>query len=107
MLDLLFASSGIETEICAEGERLQVFAEVCVPVARLHHLIALKVLSRDDQTQPQDAGDLRQLIASAQGSDLDRARDALRLIEARGYHRSRDLVEALTKTWHEFQPPRA
>jgi predicted nucleotidyltransferase len=104
MLDLLFASSGIETEVCAEAEHLQVFPEVLVPVARLHHLMALKALSRDDRTRPQDAADLRQLIAAAQTSDLAVACDAARLIEARGFNRSRNLVEALTNAWHEFRP---
>ena len=104
MLDLLFASSGIEAEICTQAEPLQVFSDVCIPVARLHHLVALKVLARDDQTRPQDAADLRQLITSAQASDLGEARDAVRLIEERGFNRSRNLVEALANTWREFRP---
>ena len=104
MLDLLFASSGIEAEICAEAEHLQVFPDLSVPVARLHHLMALKVLARDDQTRPQDAADLRQLIAAAEASDLDAAGCAVRLIEERGFNRSRNLVEALTNTWREFRP---
>ena len=104
MLDLLFASSGIEAEVCAEAERLEVFPDVRVPVAQLHHLMALKVLARDDQTRPQDAADLRQLIASAQAPDLEAACDAVRLIEARGFNRSRNLVEALMNAWREFRP---
>lgn len=104
MLDLLFASSGIEAEICADAEALQVFPGVCVPVARLHHLIALRVLARDDQTRPQDAADLRQLIASAEASDLEKAGEAVRLIEERGFNRARDLAEALGDAWGEFRP---
>jgi hypothetical protein len=45
--------------------------------------------------------------ASAQGSELDSARDALRLIEERGFHRSRNLTDALTNTWRELRPPHA
>lgn len=104
MLDLLFASSGIEAEVCAEAELLQVFPEVFAPVARLHHLMALKALSRDDRTRPQDAADLRQMMVAAQPSDLAVACDAARLIEARGFGRSRNLVEALMNAWHEFRP---
>ncbi len=104
MLDLLFASSGIEAEICAQAEPLQVFSDVCVPVARLHHLIALKVLARDDQTRPQDAADLRQLIASAEASDMEGARTAVRLIEERGFNRTRNLAEALASASREFRP---
>jgi hypothetical protein len=104
MLDLLFASSGIESEICEEAELLEVFPPVSVPVARLHHLLALKSLSRDDRTRPQDAADLRQLILSAQAIDLSAACNAARLIEQRGFNRSRNLVEALQTAWHEFHP---
>lgn len=104
MLDLLFASSGIEAEVCNQAERLQVFPDCVVPVAQLHHLIALKVLARDDRNRPQDAGDLRQLLAVAQPSDMDAAHDAVDLIEARGFHRSRDLVQALVCAHREWGP---
>ncbi len=107
MLDLLFASSGIEQEICAEAEPLEVFSGISVPVARIHHLIALKVLARDDQTRPQDAADLRQLIALAETSDLERANTAVRLIEERGFNRTRNLAEALANAWREFRPANA
>lgn len=103
MLDLLFASSGIEAEICAEAERLQVFQQIFVPVARVHHLIVLKSLARDDRTRPQDSADLRQLISVAHESDLAAACDSARLIEKRGFNRSRNLVEAVTNAWHEFR----
>ncbi len=78
VLDMLFASSGIETDICMAAESLLVFPKLAVPVARMYHLIALKVLSRDDRTRPQDASDLRQLIANADSSDLEAACDAAR-----------------------------
>lgn len=103
MLDLLFASSGIEAEICAEAEPLRVFAAWSVPVAQIYHLIALKVLSRDDARRPQDAGDLRQLLLAASPADLERALHAVHLIEARGFHRSRNLVEALLQAWRTFR----
>jgi predicted nucleotidyltransferase len=111
MLDLLFASSGIEAEVCTEAERLQVFPGCSVPVARLHHLIALKLLARDDRTRPQDAGDLRQLLAEAEPSDIEGARTAVQMIEARGFNRGRDLRKALVSAMQEFgwskNPPRA
>jgi hypothetical protein len=104
MLDLLFASSGIEKEVCEDAERLQVFPDVVCPIGALHHLVALKLLARDDRTRPQDAADLRQLLAVARPSDLDAARSAVQLIEARGFSRSRNLVEALTDACREFLP---
>ena len=103
ILDLLFASSGIEAEVCKEAELLDVFPGLTVPVAQVHHLIALKVLSRDDRNRPQDANDLRSLICAAEDPQLTAARDACGLIESRGFNRSRDLVHALNSAWKEFR----
>jgi hypothetical protein len=61
-------------------------------VARTGHLIALKVLSRDDVKRPQDIADLRALLAVVSPAELERARNSLSLIAARGYHRGRDLA---------------
>ncbi len=103
MLDLLFASSGIEAEVCGSAERLQVMPGCIIPVARLHHLMALKVLARDDKARPQDAMDLKMLVAAAQPADFDAAYEAVQLIESRGFNRERNLVEALTHAWQEFR----
>ena len=103
VLDMLFASSGIEAEICGSADNLMVFPNLSVPVARIHHLMALKILSRDDQTRPQDAPDLHALITAAEPSDLEAACDAARLIENRGFNRTRDLVKTLKDTWNEFR----
>lgn len=92
--DLLFASSGIEPEIVAAAEPLEAFARVVVPVARIGHLIALKLLARDDTNRPQDAADLRVLIDAADDVEVARAREAIALITARGFHRDRDLRTA-------------
>lgn len=59
MLDVLFASSGIESEVVGSAELLEVLPGLTVPVARIGHLIALKVLSRDDRDRHQDIADLR------------------------------------------------
>lgn len=103
VLDLLFASSGIEAEICGAAEQLLVFPDVSVPVARIHHLIALKLLSRDDKTRPQDTADLRQLITNADDTDFELTRQALNLIKQRGYNRDRALVSLLDETWRTFR----
>jgi hypothetical protein len=68
-----------------------------MPVARIGHLIALKVLSRDDTRRPQDLVDLRALLRVASPEEQQRARDALGLIAARGYHRGRDLLAGLNQ----------
>ena len=104
VIDLLFASSGIEPEIVAEAEEIELLPRLRVRVATAGHLIALKVLARDDVTRPQDVGDLRALLRVASAADVTRARAALTLIVRRGYHRGRDLhpeLEKLLRTPHE------
>lgn len=89
VIDLLFASSGIEREVVGEAEPIELLRDVTIGVARTGHLIALKVLSRDDVTRPQDLVDLRALLRVASDAELARARHALAVICERGYHRGR------------------
>lgn len=103
VVDLLFASSGIEPEIAAQADGLEVFAGVFAPVAQTGHLIALKVLARDDLRRPQDAVDLRALLSAAVERDLALARESVGLIERRGFHRDRDLVAALEAALRDFR----
>lgn len=56
-----------------------------------------KLLAQDDRRRPQDHDDLHRLIAVAPAVEIERAREAIRLIEARGFHRGRDLAMALNK----------
>ena len=64
-------------------------------MARVGHLIALKLLARDDETRAQDLVDLRALMAVAGETEIELAKEAVGLIEKRGYNRGRDLVGAL------------
>jgi predicted nucleotidyltransferase len=91
VVDLLFASSGIEAEVVAAADVLEIVSGVHLPIASVGHLIALKVLARDDVQRPQDLADLRGLLATAGDDDLAVARAAARLIQQRGFHRDRDL----------------
>lgn len=95
VVDLLFASSGIEPEIAAAAERLEILPGLVLPVAQLGHLIAVKLLARDDETRPQDIADLRAMLREATDADIHLAESAVDLISERGYHRDRDLGEAL------------
>ena len=61
VIDLLFASSGIEPEVVADADDIELLPQLRVHVAAIGHLIALKVLARDDVNRPQGAGDLRDL----------------------------------------------
>lgn len=97
VVDLLFASSGIEPEIVATAESLEVLPGLVVPVAGLAELVTLKLLARDDAARPQDAADLAALMSLADADDLGLARRLTRLIEARGYHRGRDLAAELER----------
>lgn len=97
LIDLLFASTGIESEIVSAAEALEVRPGINVKVARLADLIAMKVLSRDDRTRPQDQQDLLALLNEASPGDLRAARDSLRLIQERGFHRRRPLLVDLDR----------
>lgn len=95
VVDLLFASSGIEREIAEAAERIEIIPGLTLPVATTGHLIALKLLARDDEQRPRDAADLRSLSVVASREDRDLARQAVELIAARGFDRDRDLRQAL------------
>jgi hypothetical protein len=97
LVDLLFASSGIETEVAAAAETLEILPDFTARVATVGHLIALKILARDDRNRPQDWDDIRALMREATPPDLEITRRSLRLIEERGFHRDRPLVQQLDK----------
>lgn len=101
LVDVLFASSGIEPEIARSAEDLEVVPGLTLPVATTGHLIALKLLARDDLSRPQDLADLRGLLAAAADEDLSAARDAARLITERGFNRDRDLLASLDELLRE------
>ncbi len=101
VVDLLFASSGIEPEIVGAAETVEVLAGVSVPVATVGHLIALKLLARDDRARPQDHVGLLALMRIARPADLTEARRAVALIRERGSHRGRDLAADLDRLLKE------
>jgi hypothetical protein len=93
IVDLLFASSGIENEVVTSATRLEVLPQLSAPVATTGHLIALKTLAGRNQ----DLTDLGSLIPAASTEDLDVAREAVRLIHARGFNREQDVAADLDK----------
>lgn len=104
VIDLLFASSGIESSVVSRAEVLEVFPEIRLPVASLGDLIAMKILARDDQTRPQDRLDLRALLHQANDQDRRISRQALAEICALGYNRGRLLESELAAAEAEFFP---
>ncbi len=97
LADLLFSSTGIEAEIVAGADRLEVLPRLVIPVASVGHLIAMKLLSHDADRRPRDAEDLLALMGVATAQDLAACRDALALITERGAHRGKDLVAELAR----------
>lgn len=89
-VDLLIASSGIETEVVTNAEILEVVQGVLLPVARTGHLIALKLLSVAPGRET-DAADLRNLAAVATQDEWNLASEAVAQIQDRGYARGRQL----------------
>jgi hypothetical protein len=97
VVDLLFASSGIEPQIANEAERLEIVEGLTVPIATTGHLIALKLLARDDRRRPQDYDDLLALREVATERDWRLAEAGVRAIVGVGASRGRDLMASLAE----------
>ncbi len=94
-VDLLFASSGIEQEIVNGAEPIDVFDNLPIPVASLSGLLALKVLSVDPISRPQDVIDIKNLLSEANLEDIQESARLLQLVQERGYNRGKDLLAEL------------
>lgn len=94
VVDILFASSGIEPELIRDADSSEVVPDFSVPIARVGHLLALKVLSYSE-SRMQDLVDIHALLRKADDQELERARGAVSLITARGYNRGKDLIAEL------------
>lgn len=97
IVDLLFASSGIETEVTAAAELVEILPGVVIPVARTGHLVALKVLAGREN----DVQDTRWLWEAADEDEKQLARDSLVLITQRRYNRGKDLFAELGRVLAE------
>lgn len=106
VVDLLFASSGVEPEIIHAAETVEVFPNVRLPVASRAHLLALKVLAHDERTRPMDGADILALGRGAHSDDFSEVERLLGLITDRHFHRNRDL-RALWQDWKARIAPRA
>ena len=103
LVDLLFASSGIESEIVSGAEEIEVFPNVFMPVGNRASLIALKVLSANLKTRLKDILDLQNLLDRANPEEIDIARNLLSLITERGYNRNKDLQKDLDGYIEQFK----
>ena len=96
VVDMLFASSGVEPEIVRASEVLEALPGLPVPVARVGDLLALKVLSNGPE-RPQDQIDIVALLRLADEAEMGRARRTAALIVERGFGRGRDLLGLLAE----------
>ena len=96
VVDMLFASSGVEPEIVRASEVLEALPGLPVPVARVGDLLALKVLSNGPE-RPQDQIDIVALLRLADEAEMGRARQTAALIVERGFGRGRDLLGLLAE----------
>ncbi|MGH9949456.1 MAG: hypothetical protein ACRD6X_19965, partial [Pyrinomonadaceae bacterium] len=102
-VDLLFSSSGIETEVVSSATNAEIASRLVAPVATVPSLIALKVLSANWKKRPQDVLDLQQLISSATDDEIKESRQLLLLIEQRGYNRNKDLPSEFARYLDDFR----
>ena len=96
VVDLLFASAGIEPEICRDAERVEIAPGLIVPVAQAGHLVAMKVLALAPD-RPQDGIDLRALAAQLAPEERGRAVAAVARIEELGANRGKALGAELAR----------
>jgi hypothetical protein len=95
IVDLLFATTGIEKEVVEAATPLQAAPGVTVPTARVEHLLAMKILSVKER-RFQDEADIQALIEEATPEQVAAVRKLVQLIIDRGYHRNRDLHQQLS-----------
>lgn len=93
-VDLLAASSGIESEVVDHAIPTDLERIGTLPVATAEDLLSLKVLSMTER-RLQDRLDAMSLLSCNPQLDLSRVRDNLALITARGFHRDQDLAQKL------------
>lgn len=94
VVDLLFATSGLEEEAISRAETIEVDDDISVPVVRAEELLAMKILSMCERRE-QDARDARWLLEVNPDIDLDAVRANLELIRTRGFDRGEHLAEKL------------
>lgn len=103
LLDLLFATCGIEPEIVARATVESVFPALRMPIATVSHLLAMKVLASRDSRE-HDVPDIARLLAVATDADVTAAREALHLITERGFNRGKDLQADFAGYLARFRP---
>jgi predicted nucleotidyltransferase len=92
VVDLLAASSGVESEVVARATQVVVEGAGEIPVARAEELVAMKVLSMTER-RLQDRLDAINLLLANPSLHFEDVRALLGLIAERGFDRTQDLVK--------------
>lgn len=100
VVDLIFATSGIENEIVSRSQSVSLSPSLSVPVAQAEELLAMKVLSMSDE-RLQDRIDARNLVRLNPSLDLERVKQNLSLITERGFARQQNLSRKLDQLLEE------
>jgi hypothetical protein len=101
IVDLLFASSGIEEEIINKATLLDMGIAGQVPVARAEELLAMKLLSMS-AVRLQDRIDAQRLLQFVPELDVVVVRTLLEKIAERGFARDQDLLGKLDSVLGEL-----
>lgn len=101
-LDLLFTTSGIEPEVVASAEPVEILPGVIVQLASRSSLIAMKVLSCTSKHRKQDLIDIDNLFAEATAEEISRAKQLVVLIQERGFNHQQDLTALFDRLLREF-----
>ena len=104
-IDLLFSSSGIETEIVQSAVVIEVFPNLPLPVANLSHTLAMKIVSENNSDRIRDRDDIRKLLCIATSDQIEFCKEALTLIEERGFNRGKNLKKAFENAFESFRSP--
>lgn len=89
-IDLLFTTCGIEPEVVAQATPLEIEPGLVLPIARVPHLMAMKLLAAGPHRK-QDYVDLDDLLAEADDAEVAEVRELITLIHDRGFDRGLDL----------------
>jgi hypothetical protein len=97
VVDLLFASSGIENEIVHEAKSHELTPNLTVNIASVVHLITMKVLAFDPFSRAQDGADIMALLKLLNDEEIAKVKVNLELITERGFERGKDLQNEFKK----------
>jgi len=97
-LDFLFELCGIEKEVVSSAEELEIWPGCVAPIASIASLLAMKARCQDLPERIQDKADLvTQLIPAASESDLENARELIKMMEKRNFNDGREILASFNK----------